>query len=100
MLNSKQRAKLRSYSNTMAPVFQVGKGGITNEVCKAADMALEARELIKISVLETAGITSRQAADKISEATSSEVVSVIGRRFVIYRMSENIENRKISKDIL
>ncbi len=96
MLTSKQRAALRSLANTMQPLFQVGKGGVTDEVCAAADTALEARELIKMSVLETAGVTAREAADLISEKVGADVVAVIGRRFVMFRRSEKPENRKIS----
>ena len=99
MLTSKQRAKLRGLANTMQPLTQVGKGGVSEEVCKTVDLALEAKELIKLSVLETAGLTAREAADAISEATSSDVVSVIGRKFVLFRVSSKAENRKISETI-
>ena len=83
----------------MQPLTQVGKGGVSEEVCKAVDLALEAKELIKLSVLETAGLTAREAADMISEATNSDVVSVIGRKFVLFRVSSKEENRKISETI-
>lgn len=99
MLTSKQRAKLRGLANTLQPFTQVGKGGASEEVCKAVDTVLEAKELIKLSVLETAGLTAREAADMISEAVNADVVSVIGRKFVLFRVSSKEENRKISEMI-
>lgn len=89
MLNSKQRAFLRSMANTLSPVFQIGKGGVTEESAFQIGNALEARELIKVTVLENSGYTAREAADILAEALSAEVVSVSGRKFVLYRESEN-----------
>lgn len=99
MLTSKQRAKLRGFANTIQPVTQVGKSGVTPELIKTVDTCLESRELIKLSVLETAGITAREAADSVSEATGADVVSVIGRKFVLFRVSSKEENRKISPEL-
>ena len=66
MLNSKQRAYLRGCANTMDPVTQVGKGGIGDTLVKTVSDALEARELIKLSVLETSSATARETADELS----------------------------------
>ena len=88
MLNSKQRAMLRSMANEMAPIMQVGKSGIGEELIISVGNALEARELIKMSVLETAPVTSREAADQLAEELGADVVSVVGRRFVLYRESK------------
>jgi len=88
MLNSKQRAMLRSMANEMAPIMQVGKSGIGEELIISVSNALEARELIKMSVLETAPVTSREAADQLAEELGADVVSVVGRRFVLYRESK------------
>ena len=88
MLNGKQRAYLRKMANDLSPVFQVGKGGITQEMCLQIGNCLEARELIKLRILENSGYTAREAAEEIAEKTSAEVVSVIGSRFVLYRESE------------
>lgn len=88
MLNGKRRAFLRGMANDLDPVFQVGKGGISEEMCLQIGNCLEARELIKLRVLENSGYTAREAADEIAARTSSEVVSVIGSRFVIYRESK------------
>lgn len=93
MLTSKQRAYLRGLANSLSPIFQVGKGGIGEELCLQIDNALNARELIKVHVLETAPCTAREAADTIAEAVGADVVSVIGMKFVLYKESE--ENRQI-----
>ena len=89
MLTSKQRAKLRAMGSALDTIFQVGKGGISEETVKQISNALEARELIKARVLENSEYSAREAADIISEATSSDVVSVTGTRFVLYRESKN-----------
>ena len=88
MLTSKQRASLRSMANSMDPIMQVGKNGIGEELITSVDNALEARELIKMSALETSPYTAREAADALAEATGADVVSVVGRKFVLYRPSK------------
>lgn len=88
MLTSKQRAYLRGLANRLDPVFQLGKGGITDEYCVQIDHVLESRELIKIHVLENSAYTAKEAAQIIAEATESDVVSVIGSKVVLYRHSE------------
>ncbi|MGN0462445.1 MAG: ribosome assembly RNA-binding protein YhbY [Ruminococcus sp.] len=85
MLNGKQRAYLRSIANTIDTILIIGKGGITQQVIKQADDALTAREIIKGKVLENSDLTSRQVADMLSEEVSSDVVQVIGSKFVLYR---------------
>ena len=95
MLTSKQRASLRSMSNEMDTIMQVGKSGIGEELIISVNNALEARELIKMSVLDTAPVTSREAADQLAEETGADVVSVVGRKFVLYR-----ESKKKKKIIL
>jgi len=99
MLNSKQRAYLRGCANTMDPVFQVGKGGIGDTLVKTVNDALEARELIKLSVLETSSASARETADELSRLTGADVVGVIGRRVILYRESTKTENRKYSLEI-
>lgn len=93
MLNSRQRAELRGMANTLEPIFQVGKGGVNDQLIRQVDETLEKRELIKLTALETAPETSREAADTIAAATGADVVQVIGRKFVLYRKSK--ENQKI-----
>ena len=93
MLNSKQRAELRGMANTLEPIFQVGKGGVNDQLIRQVDETLEKRELIKLTTLETSPESSREAADKIAESVGADVVQVIGRKFVLYRKSK--ENQKI-----
>ncbi len=88
MLNGKRRAFLRKMANGLDPVFQVGKGGISEEMCLQIGNCLEARELIKLRVLENSGYTPREAAEEIAASVSAEVVSVVGSRFVLYRESK------------
>ena len=93
MLTSKQRATLRSLSNDFQAIMQVGKGGVTENLLKTVSDALEARELIKMTVLENSGYTTKEAANEIADAIGAEVVSVVGKKFVLYR--ESVNNKKI-----
>ncbi len=88
MLTSKQRAYLRGLANTMEPIFLIGKGGISEVMIREIDSALEARELIKLKILNNSMVEVREAADEISEKTNSEVVQVIGGKFVLYRQAQ------------
>lgn len=85
MLTSKQRAKLKSIANTTETILQIGKGGMGDQLITQVDDALEARELIKLHVLETAPESAKELAEQLSDATRSEVVQIIGRRIVLYR---------------
>ena len=87
MLNSRQRAQLRGMANSYETIFQVGKGGINEQLLKQVDEALEARELIKLRTLENSPETSRSAADEFAEKLGADVVHVIGSRFILYRES-------------
>ena len=93
MLTGKQRAQLRALANSLETIFQVGKSGINDQLIRQVDETLEARELIKLRVLETSPQSSREAAVKIAEETGADVVQVIGSRFVLYRESK--EHKKI-----
>ena len=93
MLNSRQRAQRRGLANGIETIFQVGKSGLSDQISKQVDEALEARELIKLRVLESSPVTSREAADQIAAEVNADVVQVIGSRFVLYRESK--ENKKI-----
>lgn len=88
MLTSKERATLRAMSQTLDTIFQIGKGGITEEICNQISAALEARELIKARVLDNSGYSAKEAANEIAEAVGCDVVSCVGSRFVLYRESE------------
>lgn len=85
MLTSKQRAFLRSLAMNEDTILMIGKGGMSDQIIKQADDALRARELIKGKVLETAECDSREYAEQIALETNSEVVQVIGSKFVLFR---------------
>ena len=92
-LTSKQRAQLRGLANSIDTILIVGKDGIGDNLVKQADDALEARELIKGKVLENSMLTAREAAEDLAKATRSEVVQVIGTKFVLYRQSHNKDKK-------
>ena len=69
-------------------IFQIGKGGISEELCNQILNALEARELIKARVLDNSGYTAKEAANEIAEVVGCEVVSCVGSKFVLYRESQ------------
>ena len=89
---SKQRAYLKSLAMTMDPVVQVGKASLTPQLTKAVDEALNARELIKVSVLQNCTDDPREIADYLAERTHSDVVQVIGKKIVLYK--EGKDNKK------
>lgn len=93
MLTSKQRAYLRGLATNEPTIMQIGKGGIGENLIKTVSDALEARELIKLSVLENCEYTTREAADALAQATDSDVVGVIGRKIILYR--ESVNHKKI-----
>ena len=88
MLTSKQRAYLRSLAQKLSPIFQIGKGGISEESREQIENALTARELIKVRVLENSGYTAKDAAEEISLAIGCDVVCCIGTKFVLYKESK------------
>ena len=94
-LTSKQRAQLRAIASSEDTILHVGKDGIGDNLIKQANDALEARELIKGRVLENSLYTAREAAEELSRLTRSEVVQVIGSKFVLYRFQHNKEKRRI-----
>lgn len=85
MLTSKQRAYLRGIAAEYETIFQIGKSGVTELMCKEIGEALRKRELIKLKVLDNSGWTAREAADAVAEQTDSDVVQVIGNKFVLFR---------------
>lgn len=84
-MTSKQRAYLRGQANTMEPIFQIGKSGITENLIKQLYDAIEARELIKITVLETAPDDVKSLAVEIAEKTNSELIQTIGNKITLFR---------------
>ena len=92
-MTSKERAYLRGLANTIDPIFQVGKGGISEVLIEQLNNAIEARELIKITVLETAPGNAKELANEIADSTNSEVVQTIGNKITLFRQKK--KNSKI-----
>lgn len=93
-LTSKQRAQLRGLANNIDTILHVGKDGIGENLIRQADDALEARELIKGKVLENSMLSAREGAEELARATRSQVVQVIGTKFVLYRETHSKEKDK------
>ena len=94
-MTSKQRSYLKGLAMTIDPVFQIGKASLTPEVTQAISEVLEARELVKITVLKNCLDDGRSIAEVLAERTHSEVVQVIGRKIVLYRQAKEENKRKI-----
>lgn len=95
MITGKQRAGLRKMAHGMQPIFQIGKGGITDELIKQLENAIEARELIKVTILETALLDTKETCNMIAKRLNAEPVQAIGSKFVLYRRARQEKNRKI-----
>ena len=93
-MTTKQRAYLKGLAMTMDPIFQIGKSSMTPEFTKAIAEALEARELIKISVLQNCMDDPKEIARVLAERTGSQVVQVIGKKIVLYKEGKK-EKKKI-----
>ena len=93
-MTTKQRAYLKSLAMTMEPIFQIGKNSMTPELTKAISEALEARELIKISVLKNCADDPKELAFLLAERTRSQVVQVIGKKIDLYKEGKD-KNKKI-----
>lgn len=87
-MTSKQRAFLKGLAMNIEPVFQIGKSNITPEYTQSIDEVLEARELVKITVLKNCDDNPKQLAEMLAGRTQAEVVQVIGRKIVLYRESK------------
>ena len=95
MISSKQRAYLRSLSNDLPAIMQIGKGGVGDAMVKTVSDALEARELIKMKVLENSGEAVRDVAEQLADACGAVLVTVIGNKLVLYREASDPKRRKI-----
>lgn len=93
MLKGKQRAYLRSIANTLKPITQIGKDGITESFLEQLDGMLKSREIVKITILENAGLDTKETANAVCEALRAEFVQAIGFKFTIYK--RNNEEPKI-----
>lgn len=93
MITGKQRSYLKSLANGIDPIVHIGKGGITQNILTQIEEALEARELIKVKLLDTSLLDAKETANEICQEIHAEFVQSIGNRFVIYRQSR--KNRQI-----
>ena len=96
-MTSKQRAYLRGKANTIDAIFQVGKGGITDVLLKQLDDAIEARELIKVTVLETAPGSSKDLAEELASGSNSVVVQTIGNKITLFRQKKKNSKFELPK---
>ncbi len=88
MLKGKERSYLKSLSNTLEPILIIGKNGVTDNVIKQLDDALEARELIKIKLLDNSGLDAKEVANDVAKVLKAEFVQSIGSKFTIYRKAK------------
>ncbi len=88
MINSKQRATLRSMAQTIQPITQVGKLGVNDSLIESIDKAIEKRELVKVTVLENSMLDVKQAGIEIAQKLDAEFVCAVGRKLVFYRRSQ------------
>ena len=93
MITSKQRSYLRSLAHNIDPTVYIGKAGVTDNVIKEIDQCLEARELVKINLQEGAELDAKTVANELAPGLRAEFVQAIGRKFTLYRESE--ENKQI-----
>ena len=94
MLKGKQRAYLRSIANTLKPVTQIGKEGVTESFLEQLDDMLRSREIVKVTILENAGLDTKETANAVCEALRAEFVQAIGFKFTVYK--KNMEQPKIA----
>lgn len=95
MLTGKQRSYLKGLAQTIQPTVSIGKADLTETVIKSIDDYLEAHELIKVSIQEGSLLDPKETANEVAEMLNAEFVQAIGRRFVLYRPSSKLKNRKI-----
>ncbi|MCI9053080.1 MAG: ribosome assembly RNA-binding protein YhbY [Lachnospiraceae bacterium] len=94
-MTSKQRSYLMSMASSITPIFQIGKASLTEEFEQAVKEALEARELIKISVLKNCMDDPKEIAVLLAKDTRSEVVQIIGKKIILYKQADEPKKRKI-----
>ncbi|WP_027725732.1 ribosome assembly RNA-binding protein YhbY [Tuberibacillus calidus] len=89
MLTGKQKRFLRKEAHHLKPIFQIGKSGVHDTFIREIDEALEARELLKITVLQNAEMTAEEAAHQIAEPIGADIVQVLGHTITLYKPSTN-----------
>ncbi|WP_201713560.1 ribosome assembly RNA-binding protein YhbY [Rossellomorea arthrocnemi] len=94
MLTGKQKRFLRSEAHHLNPVFQVGKGGVNDNMIKTIGEAIETRELMKISILQNCDMDKTEVAEELSEGVGADIVQIIGNTIVLYKESK--ENKQLT----
>ena len=98
-MTSKERAALRAQSHSLEPIFQIGKGGLSDAFYKQVDEALTTRELLKVRVLlETTPISPKDAAAELAAHTGAEVIGVVGGVIILYRYSQEKHDKEKQKE--
>lgn len=95
MITTKQRAFLRGLGNALEPVMQIGKEGIGENLLQSIESLLEARELVKINILNNCELTPKEIMAEICKSVNAEPVQVIGRKIIIYRKSSKKDFKHI-----
>lgn len=85
MLTGKQRSYLKSLANGIKPITQIGKAGLTDAFLEQLEMALDSREIVKVTILEASALDTKETANEVTQAVRAEFVQAIGNKFVIYR---------------
>lgn len=98
-LTSKQRAYLNGLAQSMKPIIQIGKNGLNDQIKTSVRQALDARELIKLNLLQNTDEDAREVAEILEEEIGAEVVRVIGRVVILFKQSSKKENRKLSAKV-
>lgn len=99
MLTSKQRAFLKGQAHSLKPIIQIGKNGLNNEIKTSIRNALDARELIKVTLLQNTDEMPQEVAEILEEEIGLDTVLKIGRVLILYKESSRKENRKLSKQV-
>ena len=94
-MTSKQRAYLRKISHELEPIFQIGKDGVTDTLIKGVDEALEKREILKVHILESALLDTKETCNYMAQQLGAEPVQAIGNKFILYRRAEDVKKRRI-----
>ncbi len=97
MITSKQRSFLRSLAHEIEPSVFLGKSGLTQNVIDEIDVNLEKREIVKVKLQEGCELTPKEVANKVGETLGAEFIQAIGRKFTLYRESEDYKKIELPK---
>lgn len=97
MLTGKQKRYLRSLAHNLDPIFQVGKGGVNDNLIRQIEDALEARELIKVQVLNNCMDDKDEVATALADGANAELVQIIGNVIVLYKPSREKKRIELPK---